>query len=106
MDQIELLNEILKLVKPDGLSRPQVESMDENLIDMGLDSLDLFLITVYVGDVYGVEETKLRDLKPETIVINEGAIKRSMTPTMIFDFMGLHKTREPASIEEAVKHIK
>jgi acyl carrier protein len=106
MDQMELLKEIIKRVKPDGVSRPEVNSLTDNLIDLGLDSLDLFLLAVYFGDVYGVEETKIRELRPETIVISEGATKRTMTPKQIFEFMNLHKTREPVSVEEAIQNIK
>lgn len=106
MDKIELLNKVIGIAKPAGLERPEVKSMDENLLDLGLDSLDTFLLTVYLGDVYGVEETKLRDLRPEIIEISEGSTRRVLTVDRVFAFMEEHKTKEPASLEEALGSIK
>lgn len=106
MDKIELLNQIISIAKPAGLKKPEISSLEDNLLDLGLDSLDTFLLTVYLGDVYGVDETKLRDLRPETITISEGATRRVLKVSRMFEFMEEHKTKEPATLEEALGNIK
>lgn len=106
MDRIALLNGVIEIVKPEPLQRPVVESMDQNLIDLGLDSLDTFLITVYLCDVYGTPEEKLRELRPTVVQVSEGSTRRVLTAAQVFDFIEQHKTKDPASIEEALGSIK
>lgn len=107
MDKLALLNEVVKIVKPDGTNRPTISSMDDNLLSLNLDSLDTFLITIYLSDVYGVAEETLRELRPVSIDQGEGKLpKRMLTATQIFDFMEQNKTKQPASIEEAMSNIK
>lgn len=107
MDKLTLLNEIVKIVKPDGTNRPTINNMEDNLLSLNLDSLDTFLITVYLSDVYGVAEDKLRELRPVSVDQREGKLpKRVLTATQIFDFMEQNKTKQPSSIEEALGNIK
>jgi len=106
MDKIKLFNEVIKVAKPAGFERPVAKKLSEETVDLGLDSLDTLLITVYLGDIYGVPEEKLKELGPKEIENPDGTKSRSLTISDIFNFMEQNKTQEPASVEEAVEKIK
>lgn len=106
MDKLKLLNEIISIAKPAGLNKPDVTSLDQNLLDLGLDSLDTFLVTVYLSDVYGVAEEKLRELRPVTEQVDEKITRRVLTASQVFGFMEANKTKQPSTIEEALGNIK
>lgn len=106
MDKIALLNEIIKVAKPASVEKPVATGLDQETVDLGLDSLDTLMLTVYLADVYGIPEEKLKELRPLEIENPDGTRSRSMTIRRIFDFVDENKTMEPASIEEAVAKIK
>ena len=106
MDKIALFNEVIKVAKPAGLTRPVATSLDQELVDLGLDSLDTMMLTVYLADIYGVPEEQLKELRPKEIENQNGTKVRSMTLSFVFDFMESRKTTEPETIEDAVEKIK
>lgn len=106
MDRIALLNEIIKVAKPASIEKPVATSMDEETTNLDLDSLDTLMVTVYLSDIYGIPEEKLKELRPLEIENPDGTRSRSMTIRRIFEFVDENKTIEPASIEEAVAKIK
>ena len=106
MDKIQLFNEVVKVAKPSGLTRPVAISLDQELVDLGLDSLDTMMLTIYLADIYGVSEEQLKELRPKEIENPDGTKVRSMTLSFVFDFMEARKTAEPVTIEEAVAKIK
>jgi acyl carrier protein len=107
MDRIELFNEVIKVAKPAGINRPTATDMNQDLVaDLGLDSLDTLMLTIYLADIYGVPEEKLKELRPTEIENLDGTKTKSMTIAYVYDFMDANKTTEPASLEEAVEKIK
>lgn len=106
MDKIALFNEVIKVAKPAGVNCPQATSIDEETAELGLDSLDTLMLSVYLADIFGIPEEKLKELRPLEIDNPDGTKSRSMTIKRIFDFVDQNKTTEPTSIEDAVAKIK
>ena len=51
------------------------------------------MIVMYMSIIYEIEDDLVKEFHPET-------------PQQLFDFLEIHKTRDPASIEEAKEMIK
>jgi acyl carrier protein len=107
MDKVALFNEVLKVAKPAGINRPLAVDLNQDIVaDLGLDSLDTMMLTIYLGDIYGVPEEKLKDFRPKEIENADGTKSKSMTIADMYAFVETNKTTEPASFEEAVAKIK
>lgn len=107
MDRIALFNEVIKVAKPAGINRPTAANMNQDLVaDLGLDSLDTLMLTVYLADIYGIPEEKVKELRPSEIDNPDGTKSKAMSIQQVFDFVDQHKTLEPASLDEAVNKIK
>lgn len=91
MDKLELFNAVLKVSKPIGFK--PLESLDVKFVDTEVDSLDVLIVTAYLCELYGIEPEADKKITPSS-------------PQEIFGFLETHKTREPSSIEEAVRYIK
>lgn len=92
MDFLELVHEIGRLAKPmhqDTLERPGWETP---LNEIGFDSLDLLLVSLYICDVYGI---------PEEI----GKTMQVKNCTELKAFVDQHKTVEPESLEAALAKV-
>ena len=93
MDFIELFNQVAHesmLVHSDFKS---AKSMDEKIVDIGIDSLDIVLVMMIFCDIYGINPEITDDWYPVTI-------------EDFYDLLSANKTIEPSSIEEAIKAIK
>lgn len=93
MNKIELFLEIAKIARPIYAQDLVIDSLDTPLSETELDSLDFLMIGIYYADIYGIQEEVAKEMQPETI---QG----------YYDFCEIHKTKEPASIEEALASIK
>ena len=93
MDKLELFNGLIHIVSPVNSVNAEAKSLDDNLGDTGLDSLDLLMMAVYLSDIYGVEEELLKEMQP--ITVND-----------MFTFMETHKTLNPTNIHEALESVK
>jgi len=93
MDKLELFNGLINIASPVNSVGAKARSLDDNLKDTGLDSLDLLMLTVYLSDIYGVEEKILKEIKP--ITVND-----------MFLFMEKHKTLDPSNVKEALESVK
>lgn len=93
MDKLELFNAVARIAKPIHLTYTPIASLETPFKEANIDSLDILLISVYFCELYGIDEHIAKTLLPAT-------------PQEIFDFLDKHKTREPSSIEEAVRLIK
>lgn len=94
MDFLELFDAVVrdsKLVL-DGYTKPT--SMDDKLADLGLDSLDFVMVFMLLGDIHGIPE-KVADNPPELITLQDAK-----------DFIDQHKTREFATVAEAMWAVK
>ena len=92
-DFLRLLNEVIKLAKPFSGDMAEVSSMSEDLTAIGMDSLDLLITGVYLCDVLGIDEETAKSVQ-------------AITPQTFYDILMAHKTREPSSVEEALKEIQ
>jgi len=67
--------------------------MDTPFTETEIDSLDGLMIVMYFSIIYDIHDDLVKDFHPET-------------PQQLFDFLEIHKTRNPVSIEEAKEMIK
>ena len=94
MDKITLFNELIPVVTPLNSNGAKAESLDQPLPDTGLDSLDLLMMAIYLGDVYGLSEENLKGMQPVTI-------------SDMFSYMEEHKTKPlPETVEEALSRVQ
>jgi len=89
---LELLKGVVALATPLNSNGVNITSLDTPIAETGLDSLDLLMVSIYLSDVYGVPEEIAKTMQPVTV--------RDM-----FEFMFEHKTKEPTSVEEALRDI-
>lgn len=106
MDKVELTNELIRIAKPAGINIVKATSLDQETRSLNLDSLDTLMFTIYLADLYGIPEEKLKELGPMRVTEPDGSQRPSMTLKMIFDFVDKHKTKEPENLAEAVKNLK
>ena len=106
MDKVELTNELIRISKPAGINIVEATSLDQETRSLNLDSLDTLMFTIYLADLYGIPEEKLKELSPMRVTEPDGSQRPSMTLKMIFDFVDKHKTKEPENLAEAVKNLK
>jgi len=93
MDYLKLFNEIIKIATPLNSNKAEATSLEQLLADTGLDSLDLLMVGIYLAEVYGVSEEVAKQMQPNTV-------------GDMIAYMQEHKTKEPASVEEAIKNIQ
>jgi len=93
MNFLELLNAVAKLARPIHFETVSIIDMETKFKDIGLDSLDGLIMMMYLCELYGIEEEISKEWNPQT-------------PQEMHDLLMAHKTREPASVEEAMKQCK
>jgi hypothetical protein len=93
IDFIKLFNATARVAKPISPDFDNAKSLDDRLQDIDVDSLDSLLIGLYLCDLYGIPEEKGKEFNPITV-------------WDIYNFLMLHKTQEPESIEAAIEAIK
>lgn len=92
-DFMTLLNAVAKVAKPFNGEYKDVTSMSDKLTDSGLDSLDMLLTSVYLCDVFDIDEETGKSLN-------------ATTAQELYDWLMQHKNRMPESVEAALKEIK
>jgi len=85
---IQLLNEVAKKAKPFNDELVQIESMDMDLKETNMDSLDMLMCTVYLCEIYDVEDEKSKEMQGET-------------PQQLLDFLKEWGRRQPSNLDEA-----
>jgi acyl carrier protein len=94
MDKLELFNGLIPVVTPVNSMGAKADSLDQPLGETGLDSLDLLMMAIYLGDIYGVEEEQLKTLQPVTV-------------GDMFTFMEQHATNSlPTDVKLALDSVK
>ena len=68
-------------------------SLDQLLIETGLDSLDLLMVTIYLAEIYGVSEEIAKQVQAKTV-------------SELINYMHFNRTKEPVSVEEAIEGIQ
>ena len=90
---IGILNGVIKeSVKPDF--DENVVSLEQKLIELGIDSLDTALIYVHLTEIYGIS-AEVTDKKWSTNALQD-----------LYDFIMQHKTRDFLTPDEALEHIR
>jgi len=87
-DFILLLNQVAKKAKPFNDELLPVDSMDTVLVETGLDSLDTLMCTVYLCEIYDVEDEKSKEM-------------RGATPQDLFNFLKEWGRRQPSDLAQA-----
>jgi len=85
---IQLLNDVAKKAKPFNSELAPIDSMDMILKETGLDSLDMLMCTVYLCEIYDVEDEKSKEMLGET-------------PQDLFNFLKEWGRRQPADLDQA-----
>lgn len=93
MDHVALFNELIKVIKVVGGEEARATSKDDNFTDIGLDSLDIVMLHMYVSELYGLDDEATKNIPVNTV---EAA----------FTYAEKHGTRKPKSIEEAVRNVQ
>ena len=102
-DKIELMNHIIKLARPVSADELKVSSLDAEMKDTGLDSLDFLMVGVFLGDVYGLSEEDLKGMQPKPPT--EGEEPKPYTIGDLFKYAEEHATKQPANLKEAIASI-
>ena len=93
MNFIDLFNAVAKVAKPAHAGVAVASSMDDKFADIGIDSLDGLIMLMYMCEIYGVAESVSKEWMPHNV-------------KDLHDLLMAHKTREPESIESAIKGIQ
>ena len=93
MNFIELLNGVIGLAKPVSAELSYATSMDDQLADLKLDSLDTIMLAMYLGEIYGIDEGTMRNMEATTVADLQA-------------FLDTHKTRTPTDVEAELARVK
>ena len=93
MNLIELFNQVARVAKPLHADFNNAKSMDDKMADIGIDSLDGLLMMMFFCEIYGINPEITKEWFPLTV-------------QEFYDLLMANKTKEPASVEEAIKAIK
>lgn len=91
---IELFNMVSDVARPAHAGKAPASSMEDKLTDIGIDSLDGLIMTMYFCELYGIpEDDETKDWHPTSV-------------QEVFDYLMKRKTQEPESVEAAKEAIK
>jgi hypothetical protein len=93
MDFLQLLNAIARVAKPDYQEFVPLQDMATPIAQSNLDSLDLLITSIYMCELYGIDQETSKGMSPAT-------------PQDLLNFLNKHKTKEPQSIEAALKEVQ
>ena len=94
MDKLELFNKLVRVVRPAFYDYKEVPSLDVELKNTGLDSLDMVMMGIYLSTIYGVPERIASEFAPETI-------------NQLFKLMDANRTQDPpATVAEALEMVQ
>ena len=93
MEFIELFNGVVKLAKPVSAETAYAKSLDDKIKDLGIDSLDTIMISMYFSEIYGIEDEVMHEMKVETIADLQA-------------FLEAKKTRIPADNKTELARVK
>lgn len=86
--KLDLFNRLARLVRPAFYEYKDATSLDAELKDTGLDSLDFVMVGIYLATIYGVPESISKDFAPTTI-------------GQFFDLNESNKTQDPPETVDA-----
>lgn len=92
-DFLKLLNAVIKIAKPFHDEAPDIETMELKFNETAIDSLDMLMVSVYMTEVFGIDEEKTKELKVNT-------------PQELKDFLEQHKTKDITNVDEVIAGLK
>ena len=94
MNFIDLFNMVSQVARPAHAGEAPAKSMEDKLADIGIDSLDGLVMTMYFCELYGIpDDDETKDWHPTSV-------------QEVFDYLERRKTQEPESVEAAREAIK
>lgn len=93
MDFVKLFNSVINEVKPVNAVDSHAKSLDDKLTDLNIDSLDVIMLSIYLGDIYGIEERVMKEM--QVITLNDLKV-----------FIEKHAVCIPESIDAAMEKVK
>ena len=93
MNFIDLLNGVIELAKPVSAEQSHAKSMEDQLADLNLDSLDTIMLAMYFGEIYGIDEDTMRNMEATTVAD-------------LLAYLEAHKTRTPTDVEAELARVK
>lgn len=93
MNRLDLFNALARKARPAHADYVPIDSLDVPLPETGLDSMDGLMLVIFLSDIYGISEEASKTFT-------------FTTPAELFAEVDKHKTKEPASIEEALEHVQ
>ena len=93
MDNVALFNELLSLIKLTDSEDYKAATENDNIVELGLDSFDIVMLSVYLGELYDLDNEK-------TNTIPVGTIKET------FEYVERQGEAKFTSIEEAMELVR
>ena len=93
MNFIEIFNYVAKVARPAHTKVAIAESMEDQFVDIGLDSLDGLVMLMYFDELYGIDDAVSKEWTPKSV-------------QELHDLVMGSKTKEPVSMEEVVEACK
>lgn len=93
MDFLQLFNGVVDLAKPVSAELSHAASLQDQLADLDLDSLDTIMLSMYLGEIYGIDEDTMRSMDAATVAD-------------LLAFLESHKTRTPTDAEAELARVK
>jgi acyl carrier protein len=93
MNFIEIFNYVAKVARPAHAKVAIADKMDDQFEDIGLDSLDGLVMLMYFDELYGIDDAVSKEWSPKSV-------------QELHDLVMVHKTKEPASMEEVAEVCK
>ena len=91
---LELFNMVSQVSRPAHAKEAPATTMEDKLADIGIDSLDGLIMTMYFCELYGIpEDDETKEWHPTSV-------------QEVFDYLIKRKTQEPESVEAAREAIK
>lgn len=81
MDFITLLNGVIELAKPVSAEQSYAKSIEDQLADLKLDSLDTIMLAMYLGEIYGIDEDTMRNMEAVTVADLQAFLETNKTRT-------------------------
>ena len=93
MNFLELFNGVARIARPVHVSHTPVTDTELDLVEYGLDSLDMLMICIYMCELYGIPEETGKEMSAKTV-------------REIEDFVMTHRTQQPETVAQALESIQ
>lgn len=92
-DFLKLLNAVVKIAKPYHKEAPEITDLDTDFKNTNIDSLDLLMVGIYLGDVFGISEEDGKQLMVQNV-------------RQLFEVVKKVATKFPDDVDKAIGDLK